>query len=212
MIWDQKGTSGSVPKGYGWFGTECDVPQSTAQYMEPTQHGDQNVLRISTKVHVFHRTGQTDRALYWTVSHASGRALWLEPWPDDQFNYTEHCLHGPVFHSKTSGRDRITFGRTNSSPVHCYSFLDCTARTVGTSGLELQHYPRPDDQIVRTGARRSRTDLHFKINGQDITEFGRVGLEIVRILHFWLVRTVLAAYWPCPQDMLQDTTNLDVGR
>ncbi|KAF2574337.1 hypothetical protein F2Q70_00006365 [Brassica cretica] len=34
---------------------------------------------ISTEVHVFHRTGQTDRAVYWTVPHASGKELWLKP-------------------------------------------------------------------------------------------------------------------------------------
>ncbi|KAG5377718.1 hypothetical protein IGI04_025560 [Brassica rapa subsp. trilocularis] len=33
-----------------------DVPQATDHYMEPAQHGVQDVLNISTKVHVFHRT------------------------------------------------------------------------------------------------------------------------------------------------------------
>jgi len=32
-----------------------DVPQSTDHYMEPAQHGVQDVLNISTEVHVFHR-------------------------------------------------------------------------------------------------------------------------------------------------------------
>ena len=41
-----------------------DVPQSTDQYMEPAQHEVQVVLNISTEVHVFHRTGQTDCAVY----------------------------------------------------------------------------------------------------------------------------------------------------
>ncbi|KAF2568646.1 hypothetical protein F2Q68_00024438 [Brassica cretica] len=35
---------------------ENDVPQSTDHYMEPAQHGVQDVLNISTEVHVFHRT------------------------------------------------------------------------------------------------------------------------------------------------------------
>ena len=35
---------------------QCDVPQSTDHYMEPAQHGVQDVLNISTEVHVFHRT------------------------------------------------------------------------------------------------------------------------------------------------------------
>uniref|UniRef100_A0A0D3EEY9 Uncharacterized protein n=1 Tax=Brassica oleracea var. oleracea TaxID=109376 RepID=A0A0D3EEY9_BRAOL len=33
-----------------------DMPQSTDHYMEPAQHGVQDVLNISTEVHVFHRT------------------------------------------------------------------------------------------------------------------------------------------------------------
>ncbi|KAF2533587.1 hypothetical protein F2Q70_00030759 [Brassica cretica] len=33
-----------------------DVPQSTDHYMDPAQHGVQDVLNISTEVHVFHRT------------------------------------------------------------------------------------------------------------------------------------------------------------
>ncbi|WZZ34608.1 hypothetical protein YC2023_018009 [Brassica napus] len=33
-----------------------DVPQSADHYMEPAQHGVQDVLNISTEVHVFHRT------------------------------------------------------------------------------------------------------------------------------------------------------------
>ncbi|KAF2571413.1 hypothetical protein F2Q70_00002503 [Brassica cretica] len=65
-----------------------DRPRSTDQYMEPNQPGDQNVLNISTEVHVFHRTGQTDRAVYWTVPHTSGKELWLEPWPDDRSDHT----------------------------------------------------------------------------------------------------------------------------
>ncbi|CAG7885588.1 unnamed protein product, partial [Brassica rapa] len=36
--------------------TKPDVPQSTDQYMEPSQHGVQDVLNISTEVHVFYRT------------------------------------------------------------------------------------------------------------------------------------------------------------
>ncbi|KAF3526542.1 hypothetical protein F2Q69_00049379 [Brassica cretica] len=36
--------------------TNADVPQSTDHYMEPAQHGVQEVLNISTEVHVFHHT------------------------------------------------------------------------------------------------------------------------------------------------------------
>ncbi|KAF3512164.1 hypothetical protein F2Q69_00005060 [Brassica cretica] len=36
--------------------TKADVLQFTDHYMEPAQHGVQDVLNISTEVHVFHRT------------------------------------------------------------------------------------------------------------------------------------------------------------
>lgn len=150
---------------------EYDVPRSTDQYIEPGQHGDQNVLKISTEVHVFHRTGQTDRTVYWTVLHASGRELWLEPWPDDRFDCTGLCLHRPVFYFMKNSRDGIAFGRTNPELGHHYSFLDCTARTARTTRLKLQQYPRPVDRICRTGSCLSRHVLHFKINGQDRIKF-----------------------------------------
>uniref|UniRef100_A0A0D3DQU7 Uncharacterized protein n=1 Tax=Brassica oleracea var. oleracea TaxID=109376 RepID=A0A0D3DQU7_BRAOL len=143
---------------------EYDVPQSE----ESDQHDVQDVLNILSEVHIFHHTGQTDRTMSWTVPHASGMELWLEPWPDDRFYRTGLCLPCPVFHFKKNSRDRITFGRTNPDSVHRFSFLVCTARTARTSGLELQQYPRPDDRIFRTGACLSRTVLHFKINNQAI--------------------------------------------
>ncbi|CAN6814570.1 unnamed protein product [Brassica oleracea] len=59
--------------------------------MEPVQHGVQDVLNISTVVHVFYRTRQTDRAVYWTVPHAFGKELWLEPWTDDRSDRTGSC-------------------------------------------------------------------------------------------------------------------------
>ncbi|KAG2307174.1 hypothetical protein Bca52824_026922 [Brassica carinata] len=69
------------------------------------QHGVQNALKISTEVPDFHCTGQTDRRVYWTVLHASGRELWLEPWPDDRFDRTGICLHRPVFYFMKNSRD-----------------------------------------------------------------------------------------------------------
>uniref|UniRef100_A0A0D3DGG9 Uncharacterized protein n=1 Tax=Brassica oleracea var. oleracea TaxID=109376 RepID=A0A0D3DGG9_BRAOL len=87
-----------------------DRPWSTDQYMEPNQHGDQNVLKISTEVHVFHHPART---LYWTVPHATGWELWLEPWPDDRFQRTEFCIHCPVSHFMKNSRDGITFRHTN---------------------------------------------------------------------------------------------------
>ncbi|KAF3539906.1 hypothetical protein F2Q69_00022109 [Brassica cretica] len=87
-----------------------EVSQSMDQYMEPAQHGVQDVLNISTEVHVFHRTGQTNRAVYWTVPLTSEKELWLEPWPDDRSDRTGACLSRPTSHFKTYGRARIHFG------------------------------------------------------------------------------------------------------
>ncbi|WZZ03293.1 hypothetical protein YC2023_089214 [Brassica napus] len=86
--------------------------------MEPNQAGDQNVLNISTEVHVFHRTGQTDRAVYWTVPHTSGKELWLEPWPDDRSDHTGACLSRQISHLKTYDRARIHFGRAGRGDTY----------------------------------------------------------------------------------------------
>ncbi|WZZ03291.1 hypothetical protein YC2023_089212 [Brassica napus] len=95
-----------------------DRPRSTDQYMEPNQTGDQNVLNISTEVNVFHRNGQTDRAVYWTVPHTSGKELWLEPWPDDRSDHTGACLSRPTSHLKTYDRARIHFGRAGRGDTY----------------------------------------------------------------------------------------------
>ncbi|KAJ4866168.1 Uncharacterized protein Rs2_52315 [Raphanus sativus] len=92
--------------------------------MEPAQHGVQDVLNFPTEVHVFHHTGQTDRAVFWSVLHASGRELWLEPWPDDRLDHTGLCLPRADFHFMINGQDIVTFRRTNSVSVHRHSFLD----------------------------------------------------------------------------------------
>uniref|UniRef100_A0A0D3CEH5 Uncharacterized protein n=1 Tax=Brassica oleracea var. oleracea TaxID=109376 RepID=A0A0D3CEH5_BRAOL len=96
-----------------------DVPQSTDQSMEPAQHGVQDVLNISTEVHVFHRTGQTDRVVYWTVPYTSGKELWLEPWPDDRSDRTGACLSCPTSQAKAED--------------HSFSLLARLARTACTS-------------------------------------------------------------------------------
>uniref|UniRef100_M4FER8 Uncharacterized protein n=1 Tax=Brassica campestris TaxID=3711 RepID=M4FER8_BRACM len=80
---------------------------STDQYMEPAQHGVQDVLNISTEVHVFHRTGQTDRAVYWTVPHPSGKELWLEPWPDDRSDRTSTRPSQQSRQAKANSRARL---------------------------------------------------------------------------------------------------------
>ncbi|WZY93672.1 hypothetical protein YC2023_066001 [Brassica napus] len=95
-----------------------DRLRSTDQYMEPNQPGDQNVLNISTEVHDFHRTGQIDRAVYWTVPHTSGTELCLEPWPDDRSDHTGACLSRPTSHLKTYARARIHFGRARRADTY----------------------------------------------------------------------------------------------
>ncbi|KAG5393534.1 hypothetical protein IGI04_023497 [Brassica rapa subsp. trilocularis] len=152
--------------------------------MEPNQHGDQNVLKISTEVHVFHHTDQTDRTLYWTVPHASGWELWLEPWPDDRFDRTRFCIHHTVFHFMKNSRDKIAFGRTNSEIGHRYSILDCTVRTARATGLELLQNSRPDDRIPRTESRLSRPVLHSKKNGRGRFQFDRMDFKLGRATSF----------------------------
>ncbi|WZZ71267.1 hypothetical protein YC2023_082637 [Brassica napus] len=106
-----------------------DVPQSTDQYIEPAQHGVQDVLNISTEVHVFHRAGQTDRAVYWTVPHTSGKELWLEPWSDGRSDRTGAYLSRPTSQAKADGQPRINLGRANSDSDHSFSLLARLART-----------------------------------------------------------------------------------
>ncbi|KAF3566273.1 hypothetical protein DY000_02017474 [Brassica cretica] len=60
----------------------------------------------------------TDRAVYWTVPHASGKELWLKPWPNDLSNRTGACLSRPTSHFKTYGRTRIHIGRAGRSDIY----------------------------------------------------------------------------------------------
>ncbi|KAF3566850.1 hypothetical protein DY000_02015728 [Brassica cretica] len=112
---------------------------------------------ISTEVHVFHHTDQTDRTLYWTVPHASGWELWLEPWPDDRFHRTEFGIHRSVSHFMKNSRDGNTFGHTN---------------------LEI------DDRIFRTESRLSRPVLHSKKNGRGRFQFDRMDFKLGRATSF----------------------------
>ncbi|WZZ03193.1 hypothetical protein YC2023_089114 [Brassica napus] len=185
-----------------------DRPRSTDQYMEPNQHGDQNVLKISTEVHVFHHT---DRTLYWTVPHASGWELWLEPWPDDRFDRTIFCIHHTVFHFMKNSRDEIAFGRTNSEIGHRYSILDCTVRTARATGLELLQNSQPDDRIPRTESWLSRPVLHSKKNGRGRFQFDRMDFKLGRATSF-------PASLDCPDRVLalsaghaEGSLNLDRG-
>ncbi|CAG7863048.1 unnamed protein product, partial [Brassica rapa] len=158
-----------------------DRTRSTDQHMEPNQPGDQNNLKISTEVHVFHHT---DRTLYWAVPHASGWELWLEPWPDDRFDRTRFCIHHTVFHFMKNSRDEIAFGRTNPEIGHRYSILDCTVRTARATGLELLQNSRPDDRIFQTEYRLSRPVLHSKKNGRDRFQFDRMDFKLGRATSF----------------------------
>ncbi|WZZ71266.1 hypothetical protein YC2023_082636 [Brassica napus] len=99
---------------YIFSAMHSSLPGSTDQYIEPAQHGVQDVLNISTEVHVFHRAGQTDRAVYWTVPHTSGKELWLEPWSDGRSDRTGACLSRPTSQAKADGQPRINLGRANS--------------------------------------------------------------------------------------------------
>ncbi|KAG5374298.1 hypothetical protein IGI04_042387, partial [Brassica rapa subsp. trilocularis] len=169
---------------------------------------DLDVLKIEKPFdYFFGRFDVTDRTLYWTVPHAFGWELWLEPWPDDRFHCTGLYLHRPVFHLMKNSLDGIAFGHTNPELGHCYTFLDSTACTARMCVLELQHYPRPDDGIHQTEAWLYRTvwysktndrarirngqffsspsQLNFVLyvlpsNGQDRFGFGRVELKIGR--------------------------------
>ena len=179
---------------------EYDVPQSE----ESDQHEVQDVLNILSEVHIFKRTGQTDRTVYWTVPHASEMELWLEPWPDDRFYRTGLCLPCPVFHFKKNKC-------TNPDSVHRFFFLVCTPRTARTSGLELQQYARPDDRIFRTGACLSCTVLHFKMNGQARFEFERVDFELVRASSFLASLDCTGRILTLSAGLAEDSLNLDSG-
>ncbi|XP_033138920.1 uncharacterized protein LOC117129770 isoform X2 [Brassica rapa] len=133
-----------------------DTPRSTDQYMEPNQPGDQNVLNISTEVHVFHRTGQTDRAVYWTVPHTSGKELWLEPWPDDRSDHTGACLSRPTSHLKTYGRARIHFGRAGR----------------GDTYLELDELSELSDTTLELDELSELNDTSLELNELSNTEDG----------------------------------------
>ena len=59
------------------------MPQSMDQYMEPAQHGDQDVLNNSTEVRPSDRTNQTNRAVYQIDPRTSAMEYQLEPRPDE---------------------------------------------------------------------------------------------------------------------------------
>ncbi|KAF3486824.1 hypothetical protein F2Q69_00052635 [Brassica cretica] len=122
-----------------------DVPQSTNQYMEPNQHGVHDVLNISTEVHVFHRTRQTDRALYWTVPHTSVLELSLEPRPRDGFDRPTSLLSQPIQHSKTDCQARFNLGREVSEDVHRFSLMALLVRPACPEGCShvLASVPDP---------------------------------------------------------------------
>ncbi|KAG5384329.1 hypothetical protein IGI04_035799 [Brassica rapa subsp. trilocularis] len=63
-------------------------------------------------------TQKSDRAVYWTVPHTSGKELWLEPWPDNRSDHTGACLSRPTSHLKTYGRARIHFGRAGRGDTY----------------------------------------------------------------------------------------------
>ncbi|KAG5378234.1 hypothetical protein IGI04_026076, partial [Brassica rapa subsp. trilocularis] len=132
-----------IDRFYHRKGRVGDRPRSTDQYMEPNQPGNQNVQNVSTEVHVFHRTRQTDRAVYCTVPHTSGKELWLEPWPDDRSDNTGACLSRPTSHLKTYGRARIHFGRAGRGETYLAE-LDELSELSDTT-LELDELSKLND-------------------------------------------------------------------
>ncbi|KAG5374403.1 hypothetical protein IGI04_042280 [Brassica rapa subsp. trilocularis] len=95
---------------------------------------DLDVLRIEKPFHYFFgRFAVTDRVVYWTVPHTSGKELWLEPWPDDRSDRTGACLSCPTSQAKANGQARINLGRANSDSDHSFSHLARLARTACTS-------------------------------------------------------------------------------
>ena len=67
--------------------------------------------------------------MYRTVPHASGKEIWLEPWPDDRSNRSGACLSRPTSQAKADGQTRINLGRANSDSDHSFSLLACLACT-----------------------------------------------------------------------------------
>ncbi|KAG5384565.1 hypothetical protein IGI04_036035 [Brassica rapa subsp. trilocularis] len=95
---------------------------------------DLDVLRIEKPFHYFFgRFAVTDRVVYWTIPHTSGKELWLEPWPDDRSDRTGACLSCPTSQAKADGQARINLGRANSDSDHSFSHLARLARTACTS-------------------------------------------------------------------------------
>lgn len=81
-----------------------------------------------------------------------------------------------------SDQNEVQNVRNNAIEVQSIDRTGQTDRAVyrldpHTSGLELQHNPRPDDQINRTEARLSRPVRHAKSIGQAKTEVDRVESE-----------------------------------
>ncbi|WZZ15522.1 hypothetical protein YC2023_108611 [Brassica napus] len=89
------------------------------------------------------KADRTDRAVYWTVPHMSGKELWLEPWPDDRSDHTGACLSRPTSHLKTYGQARIHIGRPGRGDTYLGE-LDELSELSDTS-LELDELSELND-------------------------------------------------------------------
>ncbi|CAG7894463.1 unnamed protein product [Brassica rapa] len=87
--------------------------------MEPAQHGDQDVLNNSTKVHPSDRTNQT--AVYRIDPRTSGMEFWLEPRPYDRTDRTRAHLFRPSRHFRENSQDRLSLGREEPKDEHTFS-------------------------------------------------------------------------------------------
>ncbi|KAF3556294.1 hypothetical protein F2Q69_00013083 [Brassica cretica] len=101
--------------------------------------------------------------------------------------------------SVESDQKEVQNVRNNATEVQSIERTGQTDRAVyrldpHTSGLELQHNPRPDDQINRTEARLSRPVRHAKSIGQAKAEVvGRPNLSKARLLR---LSDDIASNWP----------------
>uniref|UniRef100_A0A0D3ALI7 Uncharacterized protein n=1 Tax=Brassica oleracea var. oleracea TaxID=109376 RepID=A0A0D3ALI7_BRAOL len=105
---------------------------------------------------------------YWTVPHAFGMELWLEPWPDDRFYRTGLCLPPPVLHFKINGQARFGFERVNFEVVCATSFLaslDCTGRVLTMSAGHAEdslNLDTPNKRLFLVGpVRHIRQQIEF---------------------------------------------------
>ncbi|KAF3500178.1 hypothetical protein F2Q69_00043879 [Brassica cretica] len=106
----------------------------------------------------------------WIVLHASGKELWLEPWPDDRSNRTGACLSRPTSHFKTYGRARIPFGRAGRSDIYLGELDELNGLSDTT--LELDELSELSDTTLELDELSELSDTMLKLNELSSTEDG----------------------------------------